>query len=63
MLWPYHFLVVSPGKIFFQPDVKADKKIPATHFLDLELGDAGATIAPSDRHGSETETADDSFQR
>lgn len=56
-------LIISPGKILFQPDVKADKEIPATHFLDFELGHAGATIALGDRDGSKTETADDSFQR
>lgn len=55
--------IISSGKIFFQPDVKANKEIPAAHFLDLELGDAGATIAPGDRDGSKTETADYSFQR
>ena len=40
-------LVVAAAKVFFEPDVQADKKVTATHFLDFEFGGAGATIAPS----------------
>src|SRR5205085_7783768 len=50
------------AEIFFQPNVKADKQIAASHFLDLQFGDAAATISPGDRDGRPGEAANDRFQ-
>src|SRR3954468_13286197 len=40
--------VIAAAEIFLEPDVEADKEITAAHFLDFQLGLAGAAIAPGD---------------
>jgi len=30
--------VVSAAEVLFEPDIQADKQVPAAHFLDLQLG-------------------------
>ena len=57
------FLIIAAAEIFFQPDIEADKKIPASHFLDFELGYAGAAIAPSDGHRCPRKSAHDGLER
>ena len=55
--------VVPTREIFFQPDIEADEEVATAHFLDLELGGAGAAVAPSDGDGGKTEPTDDGFER
>jgi len=57
------FKVIPTREIFFQPHIEADEEIAAAHFLDLELGGAGAAVAPGDGDGGETEPTDDGFER
>ena len=54
---------VSAAEVFFQPDVAADEEVAAAHFLDLQLGDAGAAIAPGDRHDRPGVAAHDGLER
>src|SRR5436190_9242355 len=42
-------LIISTAEVFFQPHVEANKKIPASHFFDLQLGSSSAAVAPGDR--------------
>ena len=44
------FLIISSGKIFFQPNIEANEEVATAHFLDLELGGSGAAIAPCNGH-------------
>ena len=53
--------VIAAAKVFFEPDVKADEKVAAAHFLDFELGCAGAAIAPGDWNHSPGITAHNCF--
>ena len=53
------FPVVPAGEVFFQANIGADEEVAAAHFLDFELGSAGAAVAPSDGDGGETEAARD----
>src|SRR5215469_12483956 len=34
-------MVIAARQMLFQPEVQHDEQIPASHFLELELGDAG----------------------
>ena len=47
------------GRSFFQASIEADEEVAAAHFLDFELGSAGAAVAPDDGDGGETEAARD----
>jgi hypothetical protein len=40
--------VISPAKIFFQPDVEADEKITAAHLAHHQLRLADTTVTPGD---------------
>lgn len=51
---------LPPREIFFEPEKKSDKEA-AAHFL--ELGSAGAAVAPGDGNGGKIEATDDGFQR
>jgi hypothetical protein len=33
--FPSVLLVISPGEVFFQPDIEADEQIPTAHFFEL----------------------------
>ena len=54
-------MIVAFAKVFFEPDVEADEEVTATHFVDLEFGGAGATIAPSNWNHGPGITAYDCF--
>src|SRR6476646_5400646 len=54
-------LIVAFAKVFFEPDVEANEEVTATHFVDLEFGGAGATIAPSNWNHSPGIAAHDCF--
>src|SRR4029077_21256445 len=54
-------LIVAFAKVFFEPDVEADKEVTATHFVDLEFGGPGATIALSNWNHGPGITAHDCF--
>ena len=41
-------LIVAAAKVLLEPDVEANEKVAAAHFLDFELGSASAAITPSD---------------
>jgi hypothetical protein len=41
-----HSIGSPPGEVFFEPDIEADEDVAAAHFLDFELGGAGAAVAP-----------------
>ncbi len=57
------FQIIPTREIFFQPNIEADEEVAAAHFLDFELGGAGAAVPPSDGNGGETEATDDGFER
>ena len=58
---PQISLIVATTKIFFEPDVEADEKITATHFLDFKFGGAGPAITPGNRDNRPGVTAYDCF--
>jgi hypothetical protein len=43
-------MVVTLAKKLFQPGVKDDKYVAATHFLDFEFCCAGFPVSPGDRN-------------
>ena len=51
--------VIPPGEVFFEPDIEADEDVAAAHFLDFELGGAGAAVAPGDGNRGVAEAARD----
>ena len=53
--------IVTPTKILFQPDVGDDKKVTGSHFADLQLGFAGASVAPRDGYDCERVPANNRF--
>jgi hypothetical protein len=55
------FLVVSVAEVLFQPQIEADEQVAATHFLNLELGDAGSSITPGNRYRRPGVPANDGF--
>src|SRR5260370_23211437 len=57
------FRVITAAEIFFQPYVKADKKISASHFLDFQLGSSSPPVAPGDRDSGPRVSTDDRFKR
>src|ERR1039458_8679786 len=54
--------VVAAAEKFFQPHKHADEKIPAAHFLDLELGDAVLPVHPRDGSHCPRVAAHDGFE-
>jgi hypothetical protein len=56
------FSIVSPGEVFLEPDVEADEEVAAAHFLDFELGDSVAAVAPGDGDGGVGVAAHDGFE-
>jgi len=61
--WATRFFIITSAEIFFEPDVKADKKVSTTHFLDLKLRRACPAVSPGDWDNSPGEAADNSFKR
>src|SRR5260370_23163296 len=55
--------IIAATEIFFQPAVQRDKKVPAAHFPDLELGSSGTPVTPCDRHGRPGVAANDDLER
>ena len=55
--------IIAAAEILLQPDVQADEQIPAAHFLDLQLRDAGPAVAPGDRHHRPGVAAHDGLER
>ena len=55
--------IIPAREIFLQPDIEADEKIAAAHFLDLEFRLTGAPVAPGDGDDGEGKSSDDGFER
>ena len=49
--------------MLLNPDIEADKKIPASHFLNLELGLSRPSIAPGNWHRGPRIIPDNRFKR
>src|SRR5215470_11480625 len=58
----FSFFVVAAAEILFQPHIQADKKVPAAHLFDRQLGSAGVAISPGNRHDGPTVAANNRLQ-
>ncbi|MEY4179664.1 MAG: hypothetical protein RLY70_3238, partial [Planctomycetota bacterium] len=47
--------VIAAAEVPFEPHIRNDKKVAATHFLDLQFRLASPPVPPGDRHGRPTE--------
>ena len=55
-------MIVPPAEIFFQPEVKNDKEVAASHLPNLQFGDTVAAIPPGDGDNRKGVAANDSFE-
>ena len=56
-------VIIAPSKMFFQPQIQDNKQIPTPHLLNFQLGDAGLSIRPANRHHREGIAAYNGLQR
>ena len=54
--------IIAPTEVFFEPDVRDDKEVAASHFSDFEFCDSGASISPGDGGGCPGVAADDRLE-
>ena len=57
------FFIISPRKIFLQPDIEADKKVATTHFLNLQLRYTMSPVSPGDGYCRVGAATDDRLER
>src|ERR1044072_5134282 len=48
--------IIAGAEVFLQPDIQADEKITAPHFLNLQFRGTSAPVAPRDRDGGPAES-------
>jgi NAD/NADP transhydrogenase alpha subunit len=56
-------VVVTAAQVFFKPEIEANEKVPAAHFLNLQLGLAGSAVAPCNRNRRPGIAANDGLER
>jgi hypothetical protein len=55
--------VITTAEEFLEPDVQTNKKIAATHLLNLEFGFASSPVAPRDRNYCPRVSTHDGLER
>ena len=56
-------VVVTAAQVFFEPKIEANEKVAASHFLNLQFGDAGSAVAPCNRDRGPGIAANDGLER
>ena len=56
-------VIIATSQMFFQPHVQDNKQIPTPHLLNFQLGDAGLSVGPANRHHREGIAAYNGLQR